>query len=444
LNIVLDKNSATEALIKITLNEKDYQPKVEEKVKDYSRKANIKGFRPGKVPPGLIRKLYGKSILVEEINDILTKSISEYIKNNDIKLIGEPLPNREKTANIDWDNQKDFEFEYEVGLVDSFEYDLSQKIKAYQIGIDQQALEKTIDDLRKRYGQYSEPEISVEGDDFNGELSGEHPEFKREVWIAADQIKPKEQKKWAGLKKDDVITFDPKKTFKDNETLSSILDKPEEELKEIKGNFLFKVSKISRVEQAELNQEFFDKVFGKDVVKTREEFDEKLKFTLEENYSKEARSYTMKLIQDKLLETTPVEIPDNFFKKWILATNDEEISQEDLEKNYNTYSKELKWTLIMNRVAEDNEVKAEHQDVVEYAMKLIQDQFAAYGMGGNMGEKLDSFAENYLSGNEGQNYFNTYNKVRGEKIMDYIMNKMDIAYEKVSPEEFMEILKTKS
>jgi trigger factor len=443
LNIVLDKSSATEALIKITLNEKDYQPKVEEKVKDYSRKANIKGFRPGKVPPGLIRKLYGKSILVEEINDILTKSISEYIKNNDIKLIGEPLPNREKTANIDWDNQKDFEFEYEVGLVDSFEYNLEQKIKAYQIEVDKKTLEKTIEDLRKRYGKYSEPEESAEGDDFNGELSGENPEFNKVVWIAADQIKPKEQKKWAGLKKDDVISFDPKKTFKDNETLSAILDKPENELKEIKGDFSFKVQKISRVEPAELDQEFFDKVFGQDVVKTREEFDAKLKSTLEENYNNDARNYTLKLVQDKLLETTRIEIPDNFFKKWILASNKEEISSEDLEKNYKNYTEELKWTLIVNRVSDDHEVRPEHQDVVDQAKKLIRDQFVAYGMGESIGEKLDSFAENYLSGNEGQNYFNTYNKVRSEKIMDYIMGKMDVTYKKVSPEEFMEIIKTK-
>ncbi|MBR9997653.1 MAG: trigger factor [Cyclobacteriaceae bacterium] len=443
LDIVLDKSSATEALIKITLKEKDYQPKVEEKVKDYSKKANIKGFRPGKVPPGLIKKLYGKSILVEEINDILTKSISEYIKKNDIKLIGEPLPNRDKTASIDWDNQKDFEFEYEVGLVDAFDYNLSQKINAYQIVIDQKTLEKTTEDLTKRYGKYSEPEISVEGDDFNGELSGETPEIKKEVWISGDQIKPKELKKWAGLKKDDEISIDPKKTFRDNETLPAILDIPEKDLREIKGDYKFRIHKISRVEPAELNQEFFDKVFGKDIVKTREEFDEKLKTTLEENYNTEAKNYTLKLIQDKLLETTRIEVPDNFYKKWILATNNEEISAEDLEKHYSEYTEELKWTLIVNRVAEDNEIRAEHQDVVDYAKKLIRNQFAAYGMGDSINENIDSFADNYLKGNEGQNYYNTYNKVRSEKIMEFIMNKIEINYKKVDPEEFARILKTK-
>jgi trigger factor len=440
LDIVLDKSSATEALIKITLIEKDYQPKVEEKVKDYSRKANIKGFRPGKVPPGLIKKLYGKSILVEEINELLSKSITEYIKKNDIKLIGEPLPNREKTARIDWDNQKDFEFEYEVGLVDTFNYNLLQKIKAYQVEIDQKTLDKTIEDLTKRYGNYSEPEISQEGDDFNGELIQESSGFKKEVWIANDQIKPKELKKWSGLRKDDELSFDPKKMFKDSDNVAAILDKSEKDLKDVKGNFKFKVHKISRVEQAGLNQEFFDKVFGKDIVKTQEEFKEKLKGTLEENYNNDTRNYTMKLIQDKLLETTKIEVPDNFYKKWIQATSQEEISKEDLEKNYSNYVEDLKWTLIVNRVAEDNEIKVEHQEVMDHAKKLIRDQFKAYGMGDSIDENLDSFAENYLKGNEGQNYYSTYNRVRSDKIMDFILNKMEVTYKKVKPEEFSKIV----
>ena len=440
MDIVLDKSSATEALIKITLNEKDYQPKVEEKVKDYSKKANIKGFRQGKVPPGLIKKLYGKSIMVEEINDLLSKSISDYIKKNDIKLIGEPLPNKEKAAEIDWDNQKDFEFEYHVGLVDAFSYNLAQKVKSYQIEIDNKILDKTIEDLRKRYGNYSEPELSKKGDDFNGELTREGTEFKREVYISNENIKPKELKKWTGLKKDDEISFDPKKSLKDLETAANILGKTEKELKENKGDFKFKINKIIRIEAAGINQEFFDKVFGKDIVKTEEEFREKLKNTMHENYNKEAVNYTQKLIQDKMLETTKIEIPDNFYKKWIQATSKEELSTEDLEKNYVHYVEDLKWNLIVNRVADDHEIKVEHQDVVDHAKELIKAQFASYGMGDAMNENLEQFANNYLKGNEGQNYYNTYSQVRSEKIMNFIMEQIEISYKKINPEEFSKVV----
>lgn len=440
MDIVLDKSTATEGQIKITLKENDYQPKVEEKVKDYSKKANIKGFRPGKVPPGLIKKLYGKSILVEEINELLSKSITDYIKENKIKLIGEPLPNHEKTAEIDWDTQKEFEFEYQVGLIDEFTIDLSQKIKAYEIIPDKKTIDKTVEDLKKQYGNHTEPEEIKKGDDIFGEMTQESTGYKEEIWIAADQVKAKEAKLFEGLKKDQTIEIDPKKVLKDSDTVGKVLHKDDKEVKGIKGNFSFKVTKISRVEIAELNQDFFDKVFGKDAIKTEAEFIDKLKETLQTNYGQEAKNYTMKLIQDKLIETTKIEVPDNFYKKWILASNKDKISEADLDKDYDKYIEELKWSLIVNKIAEDNKIKVEHADVMENAKATITAQFASYGMGDSLGEQLDSFAENYLQGNDGQNYMNTFNKVRSDRIMDFINDKMDISSKKVKPEEFSKIV----
>ena len=440
MDIVLDKSTATEGQIKITLKEKDYQPKVEEKVKDYSKKATIKGFRPGKVPPGLIKKLYGKSILVEEINEILSKSITDYIKENKIKLIGEPLPNHDKTAGIDWENQKEFEFEYEIGLVAEFDLNLAQKIKAYEIQADKKTIETTLDSIKKQYGNYSEPEEVQEGDDLMGELTQESSEYKEEIWITANQVKAKDAKKFIGLKKEDTIEIDPKKIFVDDATASTILRKSDKEIKELKGLFNFKINKINRVENAEINQELFDKLFGKDAVKTEEEFMKKLKETLEKNYNQEAKGYTQKLIQDKLLDTSKIEVPDAFYKKWILVSNKDKINEEDLNKDFENYIKELKWSLIVNKVAEENDIKVEHPDVVASAKELIMAQFASYGMTDNMSENLDSFAENYLQGNDGQNYMNTFNKVRNDKIMDFIYEKMDISFKKVKPDEFSKIV----
>jgi trigger factor len=440
LDIVLDKNTATEGQIKITLKENDYQPKVEEKVKDYSKKASIKGFRPGKVPPGLIKKLYGKSILVEEINEILSKSITDYIKENNIKLIGEPLPNHEKTASIDWDNQKDFEFEYEVGLVDEFDLNLAQKIKSYEIQADKKTIDNTLKNIRRQYGNYSEQDIVKEGDDLFGELSQESSDYKEEAWLFADQLKAKEAKRFIGLKKDDTLDIDPKKIFTEATSVSSFLKRSEEEIKKINGLFKFKISKINHVDSAELNQELFDKVFGKDTIKTEEEFTQKLKETLEKNYNQEAKSYTFKLIQDRLLETTKIEVPDTFYKKWILASNKDKISEEELSKDFDNYIKELKWSLIVNKVAEENDIKVEHPEVVDSAKQLIMNQFASYGISENLSENLNTFADNYLKGNDGQNYMSTFNKVRNDKIMDFIYKKTDISFKKVSPDEFSSIV----
>jgi trigger factor len=173
LEITLDKKNTTEGFIKIKVSEGDYQPKLEEKVRDYARKATIKGFRAGKVPTGVIKKMFGKSILVEEINHLLSHKLSDYIKENSLKIIGEPLPNHEKANGIDWETQKDFEFEYQIGMVEDFAYELSPKvkIKSFPIEVDEKTINETIADLSKRFGKADYPDGSEQGDNLFGTLT---------------------------------------------------------------------------------------------------------------------------------------------------------------------------------------------------------------------------------------------------------------------------------
>ena len=179
MEITLNKTNSTEGLIKIKLTEGDYQPHVEEKVKDYARKATIKGFRQGKVPTGVIKKMFGKSILVEEINHLLSHKLTDYIKENNLKILGEPLPDQEKALTIDWDTQKNFEFEYQIGMVEDFKYELSSKVKvkSYPIEVDSKIIEETIADLKKRFGKVSYPEVSEAADNLFGELHSADPRF---------------------------------------------------------------------------------------------------------------------------------------------------------------------------------------------------------------------------------------------------------------------------
>jgi len=440
LDIKLDKNSSTEALIKITLKESDYQPKVEEKVKDYSKKANIKGFRPGKVPVGMIRKLYGTAIKVEEINHLLSDSLRDYVKDNDLKIIGEPLPNRELNKDIDWDTQTDFEFEYAIGLVDDFNVELKQKIKIYKITVDDKILNESIDNLKKQYGNAIEPEASEEGDNLNGELIQELTKYKEETWIFTERLIKKEAKKFYGLKVGDIVSIDPKKIYKESSDVAHLLKKKEEELGDITGDFQFKITKITRVETAEMNQEFYDKVLGKDAVKSEEEFRTKLKETLEDNYNREVESYNNKLLKDKLVETTKMEIPEEFYKKWLITASNADIKEEDLEKNFGDYIDDLKWSLITQRIETENSMKVENDEVVEAAKNMIRSQFAAYGMPEELENQLDSYAQNYLTTNNGENYMQIYNSVKTEKIIRTIRDQMDISYKKVKPEEFSKIV----
>lgn len=435
MDIQLEKNSSTEALIKVNLKESDYQSKFKEKVKSYSKQAQIKGFRPGKVPPALIEKMYGKSIKVEEINNILVETVKDYIKKNDIKIIGDPLPNNEKAQEIDWENQTEFDFEYSIGLIDNFSYSAEFKIEKYEIDVEDKVIDEAVAELRERYGKMTNPEESVEGDSVFGTLAQASTEFEKGGLIEISKVTKKLQKQFIGVKKDDILTFDIQKLFDDEYELEVLTGLKSDEIKALSGEFTLTVKNINRVIPAEMNQEFFDKIFGEGKVTTEDEFRKEYSKIFEENYERESDYLLAHQIQKKLLKDTTVEIPEAFYKKWILATN-ESITPEDIEKDFEHYVRDLKWTLIKNKIAEDNEIKIEHTDLIDYTKKMFKAQFGAMNISEEMDKNLEIMANNYLQQNNGEQYMNIYTQLRNEKIMEILKQKAEIIVKKVSRDEF--------
>lgn len=443
MNITLDKQNATDGLIKVTLTESDYQPKVEGKLKDYSRKANIKGFRQGKVPSGVIKKMFGKSILVEEVNQLISHSISDYIKDNKLRILGDPLPNSDKARSIDWDNQKDFEFEFQVGLVDDFQYDLSSKvkIKSYSIEVDNKVMDETMADLKQRFGNVSYPEMSEATDNLYAEIVAVDgvpttEESKRSSYIFIEKVEKKEQKKFIGLKKEDEVEFDITKIFTDENLIAQAINVSAEEAKAATGKFTIKITTISRTEPAEINPEFFDKVFGKDVVKTEEEFIAKIKETIAENYRRETDHLLDHEIQHYFVDHTKVNMPDNFLKLWLKATSEGKVTDDILDKEFNQYKETLKWDLVKNKIAEDLKITVEADEVKKKAKEMILQQFGGQAFAAQLGDKMDGIADNYLSGQDGKNFMNLYNQLRTEKIMKAIREAITVTEKKVSLDEF--------
>ncbi|MEQ8576953.1 MAG: trigger factor [Fulvivirga sp.] len=438
MDISLDKKNSTEASIKVKLNEADYQPHVEEKVKEYAKKASIKGFRPGKVPVGLIKKMYGKSIIVEEINNLLSSSLSNYIKENDIQIIGEPLPDQEKAQKIDWENQKDFEFDYEIGMVSDFKYDLSDKIKikSYKIELDKKGLNETLDNVKKQFGNVTNPEVSLEGDSFFGTFQEVEGSISNEALLDWDNIEKKEHKKFVGIKPGDVVEFDVQKLVNDNHDLMRLLDIGYDKAHDIKGKFTFTIKNINRTEPAEVNQELFDKVFGKDAVKSEKEFTDKIKQTVEENYQRESALLLNRDIRDYLIENTKIEVPSEFLKKWLLVSNEGKITQEDIDREFDDYVRSLKWDLLRNKISEENKVSVENAEVVDRAKMMILSQLGGAGAAEQLKDHMDAFADNYLKAENGQNYMKLYNEVREEKLMNLIQEKITLSEKKVNLDEF--------
>jgi len=445
LEITLDKKTNTEGLIKIKLSEGDYQPKVEEKVKDYARKANIKGFRQGKVPAGVIRKMFGKSILVDEINHLLSHKITDYIKDNKIQILGEPLPNHDKTRDIDWDAQKDFEFEYQIGLVEDFSYELSPKarIQGYKIDVDDKIIDETVSDLRKRFGKVTYPEVSEAGDSLFGDLrpkgaDGENAEnVKPNATIQIEKVEAGEQAKFIGKKKDDEIELDPAAIYSDESLRTDLLGLSAEEAK---GSFILKVNTISRTEPAELTPELFDRVFGKDVAKTEEEFINKIRETISENYKRETDHFLEHHIEDYFLANTTINLPADFLKTWLKSSSQGQVTDDVLNTEFDHYVRGLKWDLIKNKIADDNNIKVEADEVREKAKEMIVAQFGGQAFADQLKDKLDGIADNYLSNENGQNFMRVYNQLRAEKIMKHIRENISVEEKTVSVDEFKKIV----
>lgn len=442
MDITLDKQSTTDGLIKIKLTESDYQPKVEEKVKEYSRRASIKGFRAGKVPSGVIRKMYGKSILVEEVNHLISHSVSDYIKDNKLRILGDPLPNQEKASTIDWDTQKNFEFEFQVGMVEDFQYELSAKVKlkSYTINVDEKVVEETLADMKQRFGKITYPEVSGKDDNLFGEITGPDGE-KKSSYVQIGKIDKKEQGKFVGLKKEEEVAFEIGDISRDAEVLSRISNLPEEEAAKAKGKYTLKISNISHVEPAEMGQEFFDKVFGHGAISTEEAFMAKMKETISENYRREAEHLFHHEIEHYYVDHTNINMPDAFLKAWLKATSEGKVTDELLGKEFTDYRNTLKWDLIKNKIAEDLKISVEADEVRNKAKVIIAEQFGGPAIAEQLGDKFDSIAENYLAGQDGkgQNFRRLFNQMLQEKIMKAIIEKAAVTEKAVSLEEFKKI-----
>lgn len=443
MEITLNKTNSTEGLIKIKLTEGDYQPNVEEKVKEYARKANIKGFRQGKVPAGVIKRMFGKSILVEEINHLLSHKLSDYIKDNNLKILGEPLPNQEKAQTIDWDAQKNFEFEYQIGMVDDFKYDLSSKVKvkSYPIEVDEKTIDETVTDLKKRFGKVNNPDESAAEDSLYGELRAKEGDFVKEhCFIAIEKVEKKEQKKFVGVKKDEEVEFDIAKIYSDDELKGQLLGQSPDEAKEAKGKYVFKVSSISRTEPAETNQELFDRVFGKDAVTDEAGFIAKIKETISENYKRESDHFLDHHIEDYFVANTSIDLPEQFLKTWLKSSSQGQVTDSVLEKEFEDYKRGLKWDLVKNKIAEDNKITVEADEVRAKAKEMIISQFGGQAFASQLSDKLDGIADNYLQNENGQNFMRLYNQLRAEKIIGLIREKITVQEKKVSVDEFKKIV----
>jgi trigger factor len=443
MNIVQEKIDDLNALVKITLAPEDYNPVIEKAIKTQAKKANIPGFRKGMVPPAHIKKMYGKNILIEEINNLLNDSISKHLTDNKVEILGQPLPSTEDEQEYNWDYNDTFNFTYELGLAPKVEVDLGSKdsFTVYKINADEETLEERIKNLRKSYGKMSNPESAAEGDILYAEfvqLANDGTDFEGGITatgsLRLDQVTDKKiLKSLIGRKKDDSLEIDLSAALGGNqEDIARVLNISAEDAAELKSKFRLTVKNVNRLEEADLDQAFFDKMLGEGVVTDETGFRAKIKEEIEAMFVQDSAQKLNNDIYEQVGKQIEMQLPDTFLRKWLKATN-EKLTDDELEKGYQEFASNLKWTLVGNKIIQDKEIKIEYNDVFEAAKLRLDAQFRMYSPNPLPEEQLNQYAANFLK--EQENVNRILDEVKAAKVFDYIksvvtLNEKEIDYKK--------------
>lgn len=449
MNISKRQNGDLNAIITIEVKPADYQPKVEETIKSYRKTASIPGFRPGHVPAGLIKKKYGKEVLVEELNRLLGNELMNYLRENKIDVLGTPLP----VNAPDWlliEEGKDYSFDYEIGIAPTVSVKLSEtKIPYYLVKIDDKMVEDDLSDMRRRYGKFSNPEAAEENSVLYGEFtelqeSGEVKEGGNvtTTTLSIEMIKDEEERqKFIGAKKEDVVRFNPIKALKNQAEISAML-RIDRKSPAMESDYNFSVKTVNRIEKAELNAELFDKVFGEGAVSTEDEFRAKIKEGIASYFEKESDKKLQKDLRSTILSENDISLPDDFLKRMLKSRQEKPVEDHEFEHEYFHLAEDLKWNLIQEKIAADQSISVLKEEIMNTARMMISQQFIQYGVAPPEDDKLDELVNNYLQKDDnGERLDRT---ILTQKVFDYLKKNLKLNMIEMPYDEFVEKVKEKS
>lgn len=445
MNVTTTKTGDLNAVLTVKISPEDYQQKVEKVLKDYRKNAKIPGFRPGMVPAGLIKKQYGKAVLIDEVNHLLQHAVTDHLRDEKLDILGNPLP--VPNDDIDWDNQSEFSFDFELGLAPEFDLKISDKIKVpyAKITADKKMVDRYVEDYTKRFGKMSSPE-SVEE---NCIIKGEFVEVDKDgnaveegitasASIGLDSLDDKKTvKALTGLKAGDKLTIDSKKAFKDDFNFANVIGSTKDALEASTGLFEITISEITKIDPAELNQELFDKVFGEGAVKDETEFRARIKEDAEGMFVGESDRKFYEDVKEAVLDKTKFDLPDEFLKKWMQTSQERPVSAEEIEEEYPKMQDSLKWQLVESKLVKEHGIEVSQEELVSYTKELVARQMAQYGQ--QPEEKdLEDIAKRVLENQEEAQRI--ADQLFGDKLMKFFKETVKISEKEVSFDEFVKML----
>ncbi|MEY4604479.1 MAG: hypothetical protein RIT43_1771 [Bacteroidota bacterium] len=445
MNVTRHDVDALNAVLKVKIEQPDYQTKVKASLEKYRKTAKIPGFRPGHVPFALVQKQYGKAVLADELNRLVNDALYKFIEENKIDILGNPIPKSDSDVVGSFDQPDSFEFEYEIGLTPKFEIPLSAKSKYdyLQVKVDEDLINKQIEDLTRRYGKLVSAETVGEKDlvmaqfvELNEDGTVKEAGILHSSTVSMEFVEDKSSKQeLLGKNIGEKVTVDPLKVSRGGKDTAAMLGIKEEELGTISSKFQLTINEIKHMEPASLDQELFDKLFGAGAVNSEKELRERVASDLKGMFSNDSDRMLTRDIYNDLLDKTKVTLPDEFLKRWIKLSNEKEISEEQIEQEYGSYAKGLKWQLIQGNIFKENEIGLDHQEVVDFTKGLVVSNYAQYGIPAPEDEQLTATAMSVLKNKEEANRI--YDMLAEQKLTKYFKDTVKLNEKQVSYDEFV-------
>lgn len=435
MNITKEKIDELNSIVRIDIKNEDYQKKVDSVLSDYRKKANIPGFRKGHVPMSLVKKQYGKSVIIEEVNKLLQDTLSKYLVEEKLDVLGNPLPKQQD--NFTWDSD-DFSFEFELGLAPNFEINLKPKkaITEYKIIADDKMIDDQIVNIQEQYGKLITQETIIENSNITGTLVNEEKEIDKKSTFKLDKIKGKvNQKKLIGKKVGDVISLKTKGLFADDHMLMNVLGVSHDEIHGLDIPLTFTIEEITETELSEINQELFDKIFGEGIVKNEGEFRSKLKEDAEKQFKQQSDQHLLNAVTESLIENTKFDLPAEFLQKWLAVAGEKPLTSEQAVEEYKNSEKGLRYQLIENKLSKDNDLNVSYEDLKEFSKKFIREQMAQFGNSNPEEKELDEIANRVLANQEEAKRLS--DQLMSEKLLNFFKENVNLKSKEITYENFI-------
>lgn len=435
MKITKEDIDALNSVVKIDITANDYQEKVDTQLHDYRKKANIPGFRKGHVPMSLVKKQYGKSVMIDEVNKLLQESLNKFLVEEKLDVLGNPLPKMKE--NFSWDEDQ-FTFEFELGLAPDFEVNLKPKkaITAYKIIADKKMISTQLDNIREQYGKLITQSAVEENSNVTGTFVNEEKEIEKKSTFKLEKIKGKANvKKFVGAKIGDTIELKSKGLFTDDHMLMNVLGLSHDDAHDFDANLDFSIEEITKTELAELDQDLFDKIFGAGLVKSEDEFKNRLKEDAEKQFASQSDQQLLNAVTESLIENTKFDLPAEFLKKWLAVSGEKPMTAEQAGEEYERSEKGLRYQLIEGKLMTEHKLQITYDDLKDYTKGFVRAQMAQFGDNKIEDKELDDIVNRVLSNQEEVKRLS--DQLKNEKLLKFFKENIKLKTKEVTYEDFI-------